>query len=95
MSSISENTALAGVIERAWSDPAYKRQLFADPNKVLAAAGLTIPSGMKMKVVEGTDTTGYFILPPVPSAGGELSDAALEAVAGGRRVLSPSTAPFV
>jgi len=85
----NENASLARVVERAWSDPAFKRQLMADPNKVLAAAGLAIPSGMKMKVLESTDMTGYFILPPAPS-GGELSDAALESVAGGRAVLAPS-----
>jgi hypothetical protein len=89
MSNVSENTSLARVVERAWSDPAFKRQLMADPNKVLTAAGLTIPAGTKMQVLESTKTTGYFILPPAPSAG-ELSDAALEAVAGGRAVLNPS-----
>jgi hypothetical protein len=87
--SINENASLAGVVERAWRDPAFKRQLMADPNKVLTQAGLAIPAGMKMQVVESSNTTGYFILPPAPSAG-ELSDAALEAVAGGRAVLNPS-----
>jgi len=86
----NENASLARVVERAWRDPAFKRQLMADPNKILAAAGLAIPSGVKMKVLETTDTTGYFILPTAPS-GGELSDAALEAVAGGRNVHSSGT----
>jgi Nitrile hydratase, alpha chain len=69
------------IVAKAWRDPAFKAELIA-----LKAEGIDIPAGMTVTVVENTDKLFHLVLPPVPSD--ELSDEALDAVAGGKRYLS-------
>jgi hypothetical protein len=77
-----EQAKVAGeVIARAWSDDAFKARLLANPNEVLAESGMDVPSGVQIRIVENTDTVTYVTLPAPPSE--EISDDALEAVAGG------------
>jgi hypothetical protein len=52
------------------------------PEAVFAEAGIPVPPNKKIRVVEETHTLGYFILPS-PPGGGSLSEAELDAVAGG------------
>jgi Nitrile hydratase, alpha chain len=73
--------AFVELIERTWRDPAFKRRLLAEPKAVFAEAGVPVPAGKTIKVLEETDTLGYFILPPAPDKD-SLTDAQLEAVAG-------------
>jgi len=47
----------------------------------LKAEGIYVPAGMTVTVVENTDKLFHLVLPPVPSD--ELSEDALDAVAGG------------
>jgi hypothetical protein len=47
----------------------------------LKAEGIDVPAGMTVTVVENTDKQFHLVLPPVPTD--ELSDEALDAVAGG------------
>jgi Nitrile hydratase, alpha chain len=68
------------VVAKAWSDPEYKASLKADPAAALAAEGLDV-GNVEVRVVENTDNVVYITLPPAPSE--EISDEALEAVAGG------------
>ena len=70
------------VIAKVKSDDAFKSQLLKDANAALSAIGVEVPQGLTVKVHENTASTVNFILPP-ESAGAELSDATLEAVAGG------------
>jgi hypothetical protein len=76
------NAAYAKVVARAWSDPEFKARLLVNPAAVLAEAGIKPPPGKNLRIVEDTDSETHLILPSRP-AGGELSDAALEQVAGG------------
>ncbi len=69
------------IIARAWREPAFKAKLIADPQVTLKDAGVTVPAGVTVTVVENTDTQFHFVLPPKPA--GELSDEALDSVAGG------------
>ncbi|HTB38086.1 MAG TPA: NHLP leader peptide family RiPP precursor [Reyranella sp.] len=69
------------VIARAWREPAFKAKLIADPRATLTAAGVSVPGGVTVKVVEDTDTHLHFVLPPKPT--GQLSDEALDKVAAG------------
>ena len=69
------------VIAKAWREPAFKAKLIADPRAILAEAGVAIPAGVTVKVLEDTATHLNFVLPPKPT--GQLSDEALDAVAAG------------
>jgi hypothetical protein len=77
-----DNAAAYGkVVAKAWRDPAFKAKLIADPQAVLREAGMAVPVGVTVKVVENTGTHLHFVLPPKPT--GQLSDEALDEVAGG------------
>jgi hypothetical protein len=75
-------TAFGRAVMRAWSDPAFKAELLADPHAALAAVGVSVPPGVTMKIVENTDTLMHLVL-PAKSTGGELSEQALEKVVAG------------
>lgn len=76
-----DKTAAYGkIIARAWRDPDFKARLVADPLGTLKAAGVALPAGVTVKVVENTDSHFHLVLPPKPTA--ELSDAALDKAAG-------------
>jgi hypothetical protein len=70
------------VVAKAWVDAAYKAKLLADPASVLAEAGVEVPAGVTVKVVEDTSDTVHLILPPAPPED-ELTDEALDKVAAG------------
>lgn len=69
-------------IARAWSDPAFKARLLADPKETAAEMGVRVPETVAVKVWESTPTVEHMVLPMNPAVA-ELSDADLEAVAGG------------
>jgi hypothetical protein len=75
-----ETAAYANVIKRAWSDPAFKAQLLADPRAALGAAGAPVPH-VAVRVVENTERFTHLNLPPQP-AETELPNEALETAAG-------------
>jgi Nitrile hydratase, alpha chain len=56
----------AKVIARAWSDPAYKARLIADPAAAIQEAGGTPTPGVQIKIVENTPSVMYFVLPATP-----------------------------
>lgn len=72
----------ARITAKAWSDPAFKARLLSDPHVALREAGIDIPAGKTVKVVENTSDTVHLVLPPPPPEG-ELTDQALDQVAGG------------
>jgi hypothetical protein len=69
------------VVAKAWADPAFKAALLADANGALAAEGIAVPAGMRLKVVENVGDLVHLVLPAPPSAA--LSDEEVGAVAGG------------
>lgn len=71
------------LIARTWADEAFKQRLMANPVTVLKEAGLEIPEGIEVRVVEDTDTVYHLVLPPKP-ADDELSEEELSNAAGGR-----------
>ena len=71
----------AKLVARAWTDEAFKAKLLADPAAALKEAGIEVPDGMTVKVVENTDTVFHLVLPPKPDV--ELSDEDLEELAAG------------
>jgi hypothetical protein len=72
----------AQVVASAWSDEGFKRRLLAEPTVVLKEAGLEVPEGIQLKVVENTDRLAHLVLPPKPGAA-DLSEEHLVAAASG------------
>jgi hypothetical protein len=75
------DTQFGKIIAKAWRDPAFKAELIANPAAALKAEGIDVPAGMAVTVLENTDKQFHLVLPPV--ATDELSDEALDGVAGG------------
>ena len=66
------------------SNPQYRAALLKNPKAVLEGQmGSKIPATITVKAVEESPDTMYVIVPYVPKPGAELSDGALEQVAGG------------
>jgi hypothetical protein len=78
----TDEAAFGKVIANAWSDGDYKARLVNDPKSVLAEAGIELEDGVDVTVVEDTATSRHLVIPAAP-AEGELSEDALEQVAGG------------
>ena len=74
-------SAYGKVIAKAWRDPAFKAKLLADPQGTLRQAGVSVPAGVTVTVVENTGTHFHFVLPTKPT--GALSDEELDRAAGG------------
>ncbi len=74
------------LVQKAQDDAAFRASLLADAKSAIEQElGAPLPAGVQVNVVEESADTVYLVLPQASSAGegGELSDADLEAVAGG------------
>jgi hypothetical protein len=78
----------ADVFARTMTDPEFKAQFIADPAAVLSAAGVEVPEGLTIKVLENSSTTVHVILPD-PEA---MTDELLAAASGGSTASSAGTA---
>ena len=81
------DNAFGKIIAKAWRDPAFKTELIANPAAALKAEGMDVPAGMAVTVVENTDKHFHLVLPHQPTE--ELSDEALDGVAGGVGMRGP------
>jgi hypothetical protein len=79
------------LLVKAWDDEKFKKQLLADPSGVISKeTGQEFPEGCKYEVIQEAANTFELVLPHKPrtvQAAEELSDMALEDVAGGAAVL--------
>lgn len=84
----------AQISDRARRDSAFRDALRRDARAALAREfDLELPDDLDIQVLEETASVFYLVLPiaPAPGLGQELTDAELESVAAGRRLLG---APF-
>ena len=75
------------LIQKSQEDQAFRSSLLDDPKAAIEReVGATLPTGLRIQVLEETSNTVYLVLPQATSqagSGGELSDQELESVAGG------------
>jgi hypothetical protein len=78
------------LIAKAWKDEAFKQELITNPKEVYARElGQQMPENLEIQVMEETPNTLYLVIPRSPAdaqVSEELSDEALEAVAGGAAI---------
>jgi Nitrile hydratase, alpha chain len=53
------------LVQRATEDPALRQRLMQSPKQVLAEAGITLPAGLEVEIVENTDKVIHLVLPPL------------------------------
>lgn len=68
------------LLARCRTDSTFQARLQADPRRTLAEAGIALPEGVEVRVLQSTPQR---LVLPLPGPLRELSDADLEAVAGG------------
>ncbi|MBW4562711.1 MAG: NHLP leader peptide family RiPP precursor [Mojavia pulchra JT2-VF2] len=74
------------LIQRAWEDETFKQELLSNPRAVFEReSGQEIPKSLEIEVIQETANKVYLVLPtnPAPDITNELSEEALESVAGG------------
>lgn len=75
------------IIAKSWQDEAFKQELLNKPKAVLSREiGQPLPDDVEIRVVEETPNIVYLVLPmkPItPEDDAEISEAELDAVAGG------------
>ncbi len=63
MTTISQ---VAEVVDRAASDPAFRQRLLSAPAVTLQDAGIDVPEGSEVRVLENSDRLRHMILPQKP-----------------------------
>ncbi|AZA58226.1 NHLP leader peptide family natural product precursor [Chryseobacterium shandongense] len=84
-----EQKTYAEIVQKAWEDAAFKKELVNDPVAAiekLTGKKLNLPEGKKLVVRDQSDESAVYInIPSAPknSVNAELSEEQLEAVSGG------------
>jgi hypothetical protein len=90
MTETTQPNKLNQLLAKALSDENLKTQLIENPLATLKAAGIEVPEGLAIKVLENSDKVFHLVLPAQSS---ELSDDELDDVAGGTFVGTLLTSP--
>ena len=78
----------AQLVIKALKNESFKNELIHNPKEVYERElGQSIPESVSIQVIEETPDNLYLVLPSQPEVSEQLSDEALEAVAGGGWVL--------
>ena len=61
------NRQLGEVILKAWTDPEFKQRLQSDPAGTLQEAGVSVPEGVNVQVLEESGQQTYLVIPQKPA----------------------------
>ncbi|MEG4031677.1 MULTISPECIES: NHLP leader peptide family RiPP precursor [unclassified Microcoleus] len=76
----------AKFIAKAWESDNFKQELISNPKAIFAKVlDSPVPDNVQIQVLEETSSTYYLVIPNKPEVVEELSDEALDAVAGGAK----------
>ena len=78
-----ERNKLAELFAACWKDEELKARFMRDPNAVFEEFEMPVPDGMKINVVENSDTTVHITIPAPPSQMSELTDEQMASAAAG------------
>ncbi len=56
------------LVQQATEDPVLRQRLIQAPQQVLAEAGISLPAGLEVEIVENTDKVIHLVLPPLMEA---------------------------
>ena len=57
------------LVQRATEDPELRRRLVQSPRQVLAEAGVKLPEGVDVVILENSDKVVHLVLPPLMESG--------------------------
>jgi hypothetical protein len=57
------------LVQRATEDATLRQRLLTAPQQTLAEAGITLPAGIEIEIVENTDKVIHLVLPPLVESG--------------------------
>ncbi len=84
------------IVAKAWKDDAYKQKLLSNPKAIFEQElGVELAQEIRIQVLEENSTSLYLVLPVNPIEAFkkiDLSEAELEAVAGGNTVVATKIA---
>lgn len=64
----ADQTLQEKIIQKAWEDAEFKKQLIADPKAAVKEAfGIEVPDSIDVEVVEETANKYYLVLPQSPT----------------------------
>jgi hypothetical protein len=53
------------LVQKATEDAALRQRLLQSPKQVLTEAGITLPAGIEVEILENTDKVIHLVLPPL------------------------------
>ena len=68
LTALGAKTPFALLIQQAVADASVRRKLVDSPQTTLAEAGVIMPDGLDVQIVENSDRVIHLVLPPLVSA---------------------------
>lgn len=65
LAAMGSRSPYSALIRRAMREPGTRKQLLNNPREVLADAGVKLPDGFAVEVLENTPTVINLVLPPM------------------------------
>lgn len=65
LAALSAQGPMGELLARARRDPKLRRRLVESPEQVLAEAGVSLPAGLRVEVVENSEKVIHIVLPPL------------------------------